>query len=317
MDLRLLSRFIVVAETGSINKAAARLNLSQPALTKSIQLLEERMDVTLIVRGPRGISLTEVGETMLKHAKLMEAEVRKLDGEISAFKNISMGHVRIGVPPGPGFLTTVMPEATRRFANRGLRVTLDITMGTRADLLRPLLLGDLDFIIASAGEEDIASELISEDLYGERRLIVVAADHPLAGKAAVTPEDLQRYPWAILKQGQFMPGTLHDLTGGQESSFSAINSNSTQFIKIMLYEGNWIGLVTYDSVRVEIQKGLLVELTAQADPDVYNPIDAHMMQISYRRDVPLSTAGARLMREIRNACTEQYYTPSEKKNAAT
>jgi len=309
MDLRLLSRFIVVAETGSINKAAARLHLSQPALTKSIQLLEERIGVTLIVRGPRGISLTEVGQMMLRHAKLMEAEVRKLDGEISAFKNISLGHVKIGVPPGPGFLTTVMPIATHRFADKGLRVTFDVTMGTRADLLRPLLLGDIDFMVASAGDDDVSGDLVREELYVERRLLVVSPSHPLASVKTVKPEDVRAYPWAILKQGEFHAGSLADLIHHEDFSSSVINSNSTQFVKVMLLNKQWIGLVNYDAVRVELQKGQLVELVLQS-PHARNRLqEERMIEICYRRDVPLSTASTRLMREIRAACAAQSYFP--------
>ncbi len=307
MDLRLLSRFIHVAETNSINKAAARLNLSQPALTKSIQLLEERMGVTLIVRGPRGISLTEVGHMLLKHAKVMEAEIRKLDGEISAFKNISLGRVSIGVPPGPGFLSIVMPIATRRIASKGLRVTLDVTMGARADLLRPLLLGDLDFIIAGSGDGEVSAELVREELYPDRRVIAVSARHPLAAKRTVTSDDLRRFPWAILKQGQFMPDTLLELARGAELSHSTINSNSTQFVKVMLMDNHWIGLMTLDSVRAEIQRGQFAELKVELSEGAQsNPIEEQMMEICYRRDAPLSTASARLMREIKLACADQY-----------
>ena len=305
MDLRLLHRFIVVAETGSINKAAARLNFSQPALTKSLRLLEERLDVQLVVRGPRGISLTPIGEKTLKHAKLMEAEVRKLDGEISTHKKISMGHVRIGVPVGPGFLTTVLPAAVMRFARTDMRVTLDVTMGIRADLIRPLLHGEIDFLISTTADDDTSAELVREVLYQDRRLLVVAPDHPLAAGSAVSTAELGEYSWVIQKQASSPSDAILDEMIEAEVSRNTIKSNSTQFVKIMMSDHNAIGLLAYDAVRVEMQKGQLVELRVE-DRRLHKLLENRTIEISHRRDVPLSSAATRLMRYIKSACRDQY-----------
>lgn len=305
MDLRLFHRFIVVAETGGINKAAAKLNLSQPALTKSIRLLEERLDVALIVRGPRGISLTPIGEKILQYAKLMEAEVRKLDGEISTFKNISMGHVRIGVPPGPGFLTTVMPVAAKNFARTDMRVTLDVTMGIRADLVRLLQHGELDFMISTAASSENSPELTQERLYQDRLVIVAAVDHPLASQPVVPASALRDYPWVIQKQASSASDSVLDEMIEANMGRSTISSNSTQFVKIMIAHNNWIGLVAYDAVRLEIQRGVLVELNVEG-PWIKRLLQKRIIEISYRRDVPLSSSAAKLKRYITAACAEQY-----------
>lgn len=305
MDLRLLHRFIVVAEMGSINKAAAKLNFSQPALTKSIRLLEERLDVTLIVRGPRGISLTPIGEKILKHAKLMEAEIRKLDGEIDVFKNNSMGHVRIGVPPGPGFLSTVMPIAATKMTRSGVRITLDVTMGTRAELIRQLLHGELDFIISTTADDETSSELVQEKLYQDRRMIVVASDHPLASEPEVSEEALRGFSWIVQKQASTVADAgLDELMDGEVSQ-NTINSNSTQFVKIMILMHGWIGLVAHDAVRLEMHKGQLVEIEVPPGP-IRNLLQKRIIEVSYRRDVPLYSSAAKLLRHIRTACAEQY-----------
>lgn len=304
MDIRLFQRFIAVAECGGVNKAASKLNLSQPALTKSIRLLEERLDVALMVRGPRGISITPMGEKILKYAKLMEAEVRKLDGEISACKNISMGKVRVGVPPGPGFLSTVLPTAAKRFTRSDLRVTLDVTMGIRADLLRMLQHGEIDFMISTAADE-AASELTHERLYEDRLVIVASAEHPLASDSVVPTAALSNYPWVIQKQASAVSDAVLDEVIEANTRRSTISSNSTQFVKIMIADHQWIGVAAYDAVRIEIQKGSMKELNVE-DPWVKRLLQRRVVEISYRRDVPLSSSASKLKRYIKAACAVQY-----------
>ena len=89
MDTRLLNRFVAVVELGSLNRAAQKLNLSQPALSKSIQALEETLGVDLMKRGPRGASVTAFGQSVYTYAKLIGAEMRKMEEEIGALRALT------------------------------------------------------------------------------------------------------------------------------------------------------------------------------------------------------------------------------------
>jgi DNA-binding transcriptional LysR family regulator len=68
MDLSQLERFLVVAETGNLRRAAVRLHLSQPALTQSIRSLEQALGATLFERGTRGVTLTSCGDALVPRA---------------------------------------------------------------------------------------------------------------------------------------------------------------------------------------------------------------------------------------------------------
>ena len=76
MFSRLIRSFLTVADTGSITTAADALNVSQPALTKSIQKLENDVGTKLFTRIPKGVQLTKAGEILAHHARVMENEYR-------------------------------------------------------------------------------------------------------------------------------------------------------------------------------------------------------------------------------------------------
>ena len=87
MDIRILSYFLEVAKSGNISRAAENLHMSQPPLSRSMQLLEEELGVTLFVRGKRKITLTQEGQLLRKRAQQMIALADKTVEEISGMKN--------------------------------------------------------------------------------------------------------------------------------------------------------------------------------------------------------------------------------------
>ena len=77
MDQRQFERFVDVVESGSLSRTSKRLNISQPALSKSLRLLEEQLGVRLLERGPRGVRLTKFGEAFYRRARPLISEFRR------------------------------------------------------------------------------------------------------------------------------------------------------------------------------------------------------------------------------------------------
>ncbi|MBB6122977.1 LysR family transcriptional regulator [Sphingobium subterraneum] len=107
VDLRQLHYFVAIAEQGSISSAAAVLGLAQPSLSEHISRLERKLDTQLIIRGARGVHLTEAGVALAQHAReilhgveVAVEDVRHLGGE-------ARGPVSIGFPPSMGLLLSV------------------------------------------------------------------------------------------------------------------------------------------------------------------------------------------------------------------
>ena len=88
-----------IAEHGSINKASEVLNISQPALTRSLGQLEALLGVPLFNRSAQGVTTTQYGDALLYHARALRAELENTVRDIAALKNNKTGAVRIGATP--------------------------------------------------------------------------------------------------------------------------------------------------------------------------------------------------------------------------
>src|SRR5262245_40760249 len=122
----LLRDFLAVTRAGSLSAAAQELAVSQPALTKSIRRLEAQYGAALFERRARGMALTPFGETLLGHAKLIDAQCRFADAEMAAFAQGKGGRIRVGA--GLFWGATLLPIAIARLQERlpGLKVDLEV-----------------------------------------------------------------------------------------------------------------------------------------------------------------------------------------------
>ena len=99
MEIAQLRTLIHVAELGSLSKAADRMNIAQPALSRQVRMLEEELGVTLFARHGRGMVLTEQGREALKHATRVMAEIEEIRIGASQIDAPLTGQVAIGLPP--------------------------------------------------------------------------------------------------------------------------------------------------------------------------------------------------------------------------
>ncbi|VCU71967.1 Hydrogen peroxide-inducible genes activator [Pigmentiphaga humi] len=300
MNLRTLKRFLAIAELGSINKAAAHLNVSQPSLTKDLQDLEEALGVELFTRNARGVSLTSFGETIYTRAKLVDAEFRKLESEARALRDVSMGEVNVGVVPGL-LQNQILPKATLNLTQRARRLTVNYRFGHRSSMLGPLLRGDLDFVIVGIEDDEYADELVSEPLFPDRTALFVRADHPILATFDGAGAHLAEYPWLVLSECSQLEVMLRQMMRAQGTPFanSVIRTDSFYFFRSTLVASDCIGLARYDSARLEKHTGNIVELPLQ--PAVRKKLlSTHLIGVAYRRDTMLSTASKALIQEIRH-----------------
>ena len=96
-NLSLYHVFNCVAETGNISHAAKELYISQPAVSKAISSLEEQLQITLFIRGSRGVKLTEEGKLLHEHTKHAFDYLRRGEEALKKMANLGMGHLQIGV----------------------------------------------------------------------------------------------------------------------------------------------------------------------------------------------------------------------------
>jgi DNA-binding transcriptional LysR family regulator len=173
MDLRQLRTFVVVADTGGVARAALRLNLSQPAASRQIQVLEADLGVRLFDRVGRRVRLTAAGEDLLRRSHRLLGEADAFRERARALQSGQAGVLRIGAtsPMVEAVLASFLPAYRRRHAGIEVHVVEDGGAGLAARLER----GEVHIAYVPAGDDRFAGRL----LYPIHVMAVAPVRHPI------------------------------------------------------------------------------------------------------------------------------------------
>ncbi|MEX3965875.1 LysR family transcriptional regulator [Paraburkholderia sp. EG286B] len=193
MELRHLRYFVAVAETGSLTVAAQqRLFTSQPSLSRQIRDLEDQVGVDLFIRSARGVELTTAGKAFLDHARLALTQV---DAAAEAARRAALPERKVFAL---GFLTgeemTWLPRAMSVLRDELPNIDVTVSSYYSPDVADALARGKLDlgFLRAEPGY-DLEYRVVNR----ERLIVLMPADHPLAVKAAISPQDIAGEPFVM------------------------------------------------------------------------------------------------------------------------
>ncbi|TQS45124.1 LysR family transcriptional regulator [Cryptosporangium phraense] len=204
-SLRQLTYFLVAAEEGTISSAAARLHVSQSAISLAITELERALKVQLCVRRKaHGITLTPSGTQVLHHARALLRHATELQAESAGSPDELSGRLAMGCYPT--LAPTVLPHLLHGFSTRHPRVTVDFTEGAQDALQQSLLTGELD--LAVLYDMEIQPEIVQVELYRRAPHVVLPAAHPLAALNEVALRDLADEPMILLDSS---PSSHHTL----------------------------------------------------------------------------------------------------------
>ncbi|MBL0943695.1 MAG: LysR family transcriptional regulator [Hydrogenophaga sp.] len=194
MNIRHLEHFLAVAETGSFSRAAERLHLTQSALSRSIQSLEDEVSGRLLDRVGKRNELTPLGRQVVERARRIVLEASELRRGAELMRQANAGAVRVGLGSGPGALlmTPLMCHMAQHHPQVRVRV---VRAPTELQLVK-LRTRELDALIvdmrAVPPEPDLNIEPVAEMQGGW----IVRAGHPLLAQRTVTLDDVLRYPIA-------------------------------------------------------------------------------------------------------------------------
>lgn len=199
---KIFVHFMQVAYHGGITQASAALDITQPAISKSIKTLEQRYGTALFVRRSRGVELTEAGELMLERCIRIESEMKAIESDIETlFCNKDV--IRIGA--GPAWVLPIQ-SIISDFHLRFPKAHIVIESGSICQLVPRMLSGDLD--IALGGEEGLMSSKSNElsfiPLIDNRICIVAHESHHLANVKTCQIRELANYPWVGYQQSSEM-----------------------------------------------------------------------------------------------------------------
>lgn len=191
--LTTIRNFIAVAENGSVHEAARKMNISQSALTRQIQSIEDEVGVQMFDRTARGMELNGFGQTFVYYARQMELNARHAHEELANMFNGGTGHLRVGA--GPAWSYSIIPDAIARLHETMPGVTVELVTQIN-DYYSLLESGHIDLLLAEFPEEaQRLPDLEYQHIMTIDRFIFARRDHPLMAKTPLLHSDLLDYPW--------------------------------------------------------------------------------------------------------------------------
>ncbi|OUE86619.1 LysR family transcriptional regulator [Klebsiella aerogenes] len=197
--LRHLHTFVAVAQQGTLGRAAETLNLSQPALSKTLNELEQLTGTRLFERGRLGAQLTLVGEQFLTHAVKVLDALNTAGQALNRKEGMNSDVVRIGALPTAAL--GILPTVIGQFHKQQKDITLQVATMNNTMLLAGLKSGDVDIGIGRMSDPELMSGLNYELLFLESLKLVVRPGHPLL-QETVTLSRVMEGRWWSHRKGQ-------------------------------------------------------------------------------------------------------------------
>lgn len=185
-DLRHLSTFVAVAEELNFHRAAERLSMAQPAVSRIVMELEERLGVKLLERTTRTVRLTEPGRYLLEEAQEILGRIETAGNTVQMLAAGTKAILRIGYTTISGH--SLMPDIAREYRLESPEVRLELTYMTSPAQRDKILQGEIDFGLIDGPFQ--SSEIESRLLARHRLVALLPPAHPLAAKTHLTIEDL-------------------------------------------------------------------------------------------------------------------------------
>jgi DNA-binding transcriptional LysR family regulator len=203
LNLRDLNILLAVADAGSMAKAATRLAISQPAISRAIADMEHTLGVRLLDRSPQGVEPTQYGRALLKRGVAVFDELKQGVQDIAFLSDPGAGELRVGASAAlsEGIITAV----TDRLSQQYPRVVFHIVVGGRLVLLEALRERRVELGIVRMSGHGSEDDVIQEVLFKEPLVVVSSIDNPWVRRRTVKLADLlsERWTWPP-------PGTAFD-----------------------------------------------------------------------------------------------------------
>jgi DNA-binding transcriptional LysR family regulator len=298
MDIRHLRNMLAVMEEGSLGKAAQRLNISQPALTKSIQRLEEQLGVRLFDREARGMKPTFYADSLRGYAKAACVGMAEAESQIAALRSGTEGIITVA---GPSLIVTeLLPEILVRLSQERPRLRVRVAAQNRG-LFTNLLEGRYNLVVAMLYDEVPKEGLSKQWLFDDKLVLVMRPDHPLAKRRKLKPKDLVDQKWVFADSDTWGQRRLrlYFEQAGVALPRARFESRNPAILKSIIMISDHIGMIARLGVENEVSKGVLKTI------EIDSPLMLRPIGIVRRENEPMSPAVKSFVRIIEEVCKER------------
>jgi DNA-binding transcriptional LysR family regulator len=249
LRMRHLDVLLAVAAEGSMQRAAQRVHLTQPAISKLVREIEQIFGAELFERSKRGVTLTESGRALAIRAEYLRNDVERAREEIAAIGRGTLGSLRIGALPVVE--STLLPQGLMALRRIAPALHIRVQEGTSAALLGSLRRGEVDCVIGRLEDGASGKDLRTDKLLRLPTQIVARRKHPLAERKRVSLHELAAYPWVLPQPGAPIRTVIDSVfaAAGIAAPVPIVESTSIRLNYELVRSSDMIGVMPDDAAR--------------------------------------------------------------------
>ncbi|CAB1369540.1 putative NODE_70, whole genome shotgun sequence [Denitratisoma oestradiolicum] len=257
IEFRQLRCFVVVVESGNFSRGAARLGISQQAVSQLIRSLESAVGARILERGARKVIPTPLGRLMLRHARTIVEEVSQL--ELALAQELSSDHYKIKLGAGPTASIQLVSETLLSMKRNSVSLSVDVISAVHHTAIEALLRGDLDIFVGLDNGEAPDQGLVRHVLGMETYCVIAGSHHDFSKRQGISLRELAVSSWVL---GHHL-GTVQDewRTAFIENGFDVpsveITTSSLEFCKTMLFSNPYLTILPVQLVENELENEML------------------------------------------------------------
>jgi DNA-binding transcriptional LysR family regulator len=276
-----LETLISVAELGSLSRAAERLNIAQPALSRQIRMLEREVGVRVFDRHGRGMVLTEPGQEVLRHAYRVIGELDEIRSVGAETATGLRGHLSVGLPPTVSDLLTL--PLVGSMTEKHPHATLRVVSAYSRFLLDWLRRGDIDLAVLYDGR--LLRSIRSTPLLDEELHLIGPAGWPLDGPVEFA--DLNGRRVLLPSRGHGLRDLLDAVAGEAGFEFAvSVEADSYSTLKDLVKSGHGLTILPLASIHADVAEGHLCHAP------LINPTPVRRLVLATSADRSVTRLGA-------------------------
>lgn len=259
VNFELYKIFYEVATIGNITKASNKLNISQPAISKSIKNLEEQLGGTLFIRTKRGVILTDEGKIFYDHIKNAILDIEGAEKEFTNLINLDTGIIRIGISTTitENYLLDYLKEFNELYPNIAIQIYTDIS----SELINKLRTGLLDIIIVHFIDKEYPLDIDIHKIKKIHSCFVVNNKYQNLLNKEISIKELNNYPLILQIKGSNSREAIDFFAKSNNIVLNnCIELSSYTLISEFAKIGLGIGLSTKEYIKEDLNNKLLYEI---------------------------------------------------------